>query len=273
MKRIILIFSLTLSFIYGDDPCTGEGTTKEIFVKNYPYNIVIKKYKYEDDCGYKKHTIDIFQNDKKVDTLSEYYGVDLLSDKDINNDGKVELVISGYSGGHGTDQHRIGVIEPNMKKLYSFDGYKIDLQNINHDKTFEFIQHQSVFFCISSEFCSSATALSIKLAYEFKNYNLIINQEAMNVLKTDTKMTCDTNVLIKDDSLSFSDNNCAKNNLLSIAYNIYTKDIQKLRNIYNHFNFDSNLAKEKFKHEVFGSSFSNLTSNDVAFIENKIKEL
>lgn len=271
MKKIFLTLILTFSLIYGADSCTGKGATKEIFTKSYPYSIVLKKYKYEDDCGYKKYTIDIFQNNQKIDTLSEYYGVDLISDTDINNDGKLEVVISGYSGGYGTDKHKIGVIEPNMKKLYSFEGHKINLQDINHDETLQFIQNQSVFFCISSEFCSHATALAIELAYEFKNYNLIINKEAMNILKTNIEPPCNTNVFIKNKSLSFSDNNCAKNNLLSIAYNIYTKDLQQLKKIYNYFNFDSDLTREKFEREVFKSSFSNLRDNDIIFIENRTK--
>jgi len=246
MKKIILILSFVLSLLYADDPCIAKNVTKEIFTKSYNHNVVIKKYHFEDGCGYQKDTIDIFQNNKKVDTLSAFYGVELRSDKDTDKDGNKKIILTGYTGGHGNNIHMFGLIEPNMKKLFSYDGYEIILDDVDKDGNDEIIYPKSVFFCISGEFCCHACNIIIELALKFENYKLVINKKAMGQ-QDDSIELCSTDVKLDDNSLKFLNRGCAKNNLISIAYSLHIGDIKKLKKSLNYFKFDTQIAKDKFK--------------------------
>lgn len=214
MKKIVLILGIIASMLFGDDACIGEGKTTLKFEKKYPYNVVVKKYRYEDGCGINKETLDIFQDDNKIDTISEIYGVDLLNDSDMNNDGKIELVMSGHSGGYGTDTHKIAVVEPNMKSSFVFEDSKIRLVDIDKDKDLELLIYKSVFFCISSEFCSHGKSLVITIASKFKDYHLVLDKEATAILKQDVGLPCQIDVMQNSGVMTFSDEACAKNNLL-----------------------------------------------------------
>ena len=73
MKKIVLILGIIAPMLFGDDACIGEGKTTLKFEKKYPYNVVVKKYRYEDGCGINKETLDIFQVDNKIDTIKEWF--------------------------------------------------------------------------------------------------------------------------------------------------------------------------------------------------------
>lgn len=250
MKKAILMLGIITSILFGDDPCIGEGKTTLKFEKKYPYNVVVKKYRYEDGCGIQKETLDIFQDNKKIDTISEIYGVDLLNDSDMNNDGKIELVMSGHSGGFGTDTHKIAVVESNMKLSFEFKGDQIRLVDIDKDNDLELLTYKSVFFCISSEFCSHGTSLVITIASKFKDYHLVLDKEATLILKQDVGLPCQIDVMENSGAITFSDKACAENNLLLLAYDILVDDIDNLKKDLKYFTFDSKQTEEKFRQEI-----------------------
>lgn len=254
MKIIFLLF-FTVILLIADDPCDPHMKTEKIFHQELPYNVVLDKYYSDDNCGYRKTELKILQNGQLIDSLDAFYCIDILRIEDINNDGKTEIVYTGHSGGQGTDEHRIAVIEPIMKKSFAFDGFPLNLRSFNDDGASAFISWRSVFFCITSDFCSNATFLGIQEALQFKNGLLVLDKEGTEVLKKESAQPCDTNVLLKttginNKSVEFTNNECAKNTLKTIAYDLYFQDTTALKMDLKHFIFQSNEAKKDFKHKL-----------------------
>lgn len=101
-----------------------------------------------------------------------------------------------------------------MKSSFVFEDSKIRLVDIDKDKDLELLIYKSVFFCISSEFCSHGKSLVITIASKFKDYHLVLDKEATAILKQDVGLPCQIDVMQNSGVMTFSDEACAKNNLL-----------------------------------------------------------
>ena len=264
MKKMSLLIILAFSTLFADDPCTPHSETQKKFHMEFPYHIIIEKYYTDDGCGYQKTELKIFQNKQLVDKLNAFYGINILFIGDINRDNKTEIVYTGKTAGHGTDEHRIATIEPILKKPFAFGGYALNLVDIDYDGSMEFLSPSSVFSCFSSYFCSGATSPSIQIAKEFKDGSLKIDKDSMKILEKAHARPCKTNVSYKVSSanyqsLEFANNECAKNNLEHIAYDLYLQDLKALQTDISYFTFENSEAKEKFKHQLL---------NDLTQFEN-----
>lgn len=240
-------FLLTILFIYNlyaDSLCIEHNTTKEIFTKKYSHGIVIKKYYFDNGCGIKKKCIDILQDNKKIDTVNGFYDVKLRSDEVIDNNHNQQIIFTSYTAGHGTDEHAFGIIEPHMKKLFRVKDYDINIKDVDGKK--EIILPKSIFFCISNQFCSHATALHIDLILEFDNNKLILDKKS-NQQQSNEIQTCISEVKKNKEGLRFTHNSCAENNLKSLGYCLYNGEIEKLKEIVKYFKFDTPMSKNKFK--------------------------
>jgi len=247
--RFFLNFLISLTFLYADAPCTENNVTKEIYTKNYPYHVVIKKQHFDNGCGIKKDTISIFQNGKEIETLSGFYDVKLRSDDEIDKNGNRKLIFTVYGGGHGTDHHFFTIIKANMTKSFQLSGYDIGIENVDKDNKKEIILPKSIFFCISDQFCSHANALNLKLILKFENDKLMIEKKLMNQRSLLIK-PCNTDVKSEEKNLTFSNKVCAENNLKQLVYHFYTSDIVKLKETLKYFKFDTQIVKNKFKQIV-----------------------
>ena len=85
---------------------------------------------------------------------------------------------------------------------------------------------------------------------KFKDYHLVFDKEATAILKQDVGLPCQIDVMQNSGVMTFSDEACAKNNLLLLAYDMLIDDIDNLKKDLKYFNFDSKQAEEKFKQEI-----------------------
>jgi hypothetical protein len=250
--KIIFLFCSFISLLYGDDPCDGERKTELKFHMEFPHNIFLEKHYTNDGCGYEKTELNLFQNSRFVGGSEAEYGIDILFIGDINGDKKTEVVYTSRKAGYGMNEHGIAVIEPTMNKPFVFDGFTLNLRSFNGGNSRDFISWESPFFCFTSDFCSHGTSLGIQVAKQFKNGSFVFDKEGMNILKKESTFPCNTNVFLEESDalIKFSNNECGKQTLGAIAYDLYIQDPITLTQDLKHFLFESKEAKRKFQQQL-----------------------
>lgn len=269
MLKVLLSILITTSLSYAADECISKDETKILFSKKYPFNVLIESEFYTNHCGYTKRTMNIYQNNKKVHSLRGTYGIDILSDKDMNNDGTLDIVISAKNAGYGMDEHIIVTIDTKIDITTLDTGFKIEIKKANLN--LNIIEAYSLYFCIAGgDFCSHGSQLSIKIPLKFKNKKLKLDTQSMQTIKEKLQAPCKVDVSL-DDVLNFSNYLCAKNNLLLVAHDIYLGDLKSLEKDLSNFNFMSKNAKDKLIQNISKSKYPRIDKEALVTVKRFLK--